>query len=115
VAGTITFGGVVFDDITRYRETPFKIAAQHTMMDGTYRQNVYGNKTRFAIGWDIMLPYHKELLKALFIANTTHTLIDMDGNSHTVAFEGPELSIERRVEDAPTDQRYRVNITLREV
>lgn len=112
---SISIGGTTFDKVTRFQEIPFKVAAEHTMMDGEYRQDVYANKRRWAIGWDIMTATDKNNLITKFNANTTHTFIDLDSNSYTVVFEDDRLSIRRRVEDVQADQRYQVDIVLRQV
>lgn len=114
---SITLAGTQFTGVERYEVDWFKVAAEHDMVDGTYRVDVYGAKRRWRIGWDYMTSSQLASLKSIFNTGGTMTFVDLEGSSYTVMFEGPTpaLRYEPRVDVPWASARYKVDIVLRQV
>lgn len=113
----VTLGGTTFVNLTGHNRTPFKVGATHTLMDGTFKQDVYNAslKYRWTLEWEYMTAADLATLQTKFAANTTHTFMDLDGSSNTVVFEDFQMPQDGRPEVEWTNRRYRVKIVVRTV
>lgn len=103
-------------NVERHTRTNVKTAAEHTLLDGTYRKDVFSanSKFRWRMGSDHFTATELTNLIVSHDKNTTLSFTDLDGSSYTVVFEDDELTHSLNPRVPWSNRRYVLDFTIRE-
>jgi|TARA_Y100000310_G_scaffold320215_1_gene376409 hypothetical protein len=101
--------------LERHKIEEIESAANHDLMSGAFKKDVFGVKSRFECGSDHFTAAQLATLKTAFELGTSFTFVDLDSSSYTVLFEDNRLAAETNRNIPWSNRRYIMDFALREV